>query len=241
MTENSVVSCPYDSSFLSSLNIDAHLLLANLVNSPHWWFPTAYNRPTKRAQMYVSDVADTIGNAKLKPGMAYYNTHATVRWNSVPFELSAIRQELNLRYSCDFTFLSLLRYDSEDIIIGPHQDQKDEGDWTFPIATISLGAEREFWWASIDDYKKENKRLRGEYVKQDYARSTAKTKAKAKVIRNIGLTLKPKSGSLLVMPAGFQESHLHAVLKSDKPCERRISLTFRVYPKTLTKSTLEAA
>lgn len=171
--------------------------------------------------MYVSDVADAIGNAKLKPGMAYFNTHDTVRWASVPSELSTIRQELNQRYSCDFTFLSPLRYDSEDIGIAPHQDQKDEGEWAYPIATVSLGAEREFWWASIDDYQKEYKSLRDEYVKLGYARSTSKTKAKAEAVRNVGQTLKPQSGSLLVMPDGFQESHLHAVLKSDEPCERR--------------------
>src|SRR5271168_5050856 len=129
MPENSAISCPYFLSFLPDLNIDAHLLLAKLGNSPHWWFPTAYDRPTKRAQMYVSDVANAIGNAKLKPGMAYYNTHATVRWASVPPELSAIRREINRRYSCDFTFLSLLRYDSADIGIAPHQDKEDEGDW----------------------------------------------------------------------------------------------------------------
>jgi len=43
------------------------------------------------------------------------------------------------------------------------------------------------------------------------------------------------------MPAGFQESHYHAILKSDEACQRRISLTFRVYPSSLTKPTLEAA
>jgi len=35
------------------------------------------------------------------------------------------------------------------------------------------------------------------------------------------------SGSLLVMPAGFQQTHQHCVPKSQSPCGTRVNLTFR--------------
>lgn len=35
------------------------------------------------------------------------------------------------------------------------------------------------------------------------------------------------SGSLIVMPGGFQETHQHRVYKSDRECEPRVSWTFR--------------
>lgn len=35
------------------------------------------------------------------------------------------------------------------------------------------------------------------------------------------------SGSLFIMPAGFQQSHQHKIPKGDRPCGHRISLTYR--------------
>ncbi len=36
-----------------------------------------------------------------------------------------------------------------------------------------------------------------------------------------------KSGSLFVMPAGFQDLYHHRIPRSDRECGTRISLTFR--------------
>jgi alkylated DNA repair dioxygenase AlkB len=35
------------------------------------------------------------------------------------------------------------------------------------------------------------------------------------------------AGSLLVMPAGFQQSYQHCIPKSQIPCGSRVNLTFR--------------
>lgn len=48
-------------------------------------------------------------------------------------------------------------------------------------------------------------------------------KEKGSEITNIDL----EHGSLLVMPAGFQENHVHQVPKSTSQCGERINLTFR--------------
>jgi alkylated DNA repair dioxygenase AlkB len=220
----------YERNYLSNLGICPDGLFQELMASPHWFFPTSYLNKTKRAQMYVSDVVPKAGNFSLKPGMAYYNVHSTVSWQNLPPALTRIRQDLNSQYTCDFTFLSLLRYDDDSIGIQAHQDQQDESDWNFPIATVSLGAQREFWYAKIADYQKEYQRLRKKFEKK-YAKSTAKSKAKAATPRNVGEILTPEKGSLLIMPAHFQEDHFHAILKAAKERgEPRISLTFRVLP-----------
>lgn len=67
------------------------------------------------------------------------------------------------------------------------------------IAVVSFGAEREIWWKHKD--------FKGNVPDE-----------------NKQLL---KSGSLFIMPAGFQEDHLHKIPKNSKPCEERISLTFR--------------
>ena len=222
----------YQEDFLALLGIDPTLLLQTLLASPHWFRPTSYVKEVKRRQLYVSEVVQYGGNPKLKPGMAYYNLHETAKWADVPVELTTIRERLNASYKCDFTFLSLLHYKDESVGIAPHQDANTEGDWNYPIAGISLGTEREFWWATIKDYKTEYEKLRQQFEKK-YAKSTAKAKAKNQVLLNIGEHLTPKQGSLYVMPSGFQQDHFHAILKTDEPCEDRVSLTFRVHPNGL--------
>jgi hypothetical protein len=44
-------------------------------------------------------------------------------------------------------------------------------------------------------------------------------------------TTKLSNGSLFIMEAGMQSTHKHRIPKSDKICEPRISLTFRVWKK----------
>jgi alkylated DNA repair dioxygenase AlkB len=222
----------YEEDFLAVLGIDPIQLLKTLLSSPDWFRPTAFGKEVKRRQLYVSEASQFGGNPKLKPGMAYYNLHATVKWSDVPAELTDIREKLNASYGCDFTFVSLLHYEDELVGIAPHKDSNTEGDWSYPIAGISLGTEREFWWATIKDYKTEYDKLRKQFA-MNYAKSTAKTKAKEQVLLNVGSRLIPKQGSLYVMPGGFQQEHFHAILKSDEPCGNRVSLTFRVHPNGL--------
>ena len=222
----------YQEDFLASLGIDPTLLLQALLVSPRWFRPTSYGNEVKRRQLYVSEVAQFGGNPKLKPGMAYYNLHEASKWADLPAEITTIRESLNARCECDFTFLSLLHYKDESVGIAPHQDANTEGDWNYPIAGISLGTEREFWWATIKDYKTERDKLRKQF-EEKYAKSTAKAKAKEQVLLNVGERLTPKQGSLYVMPGGFQQEHVHAILKTDGPCGDRVSLTFRVHPNGL--------
>ncbi len=38
-----------------------------------------------------------------------------------------------------------------------------------------------------------------------------------------------QDGSLFLMPAGYQDTHLHKIPKHDRECKWRISLTFRSF------------
>jgi hypothetical protein len=76
-------------------------------------------------------------------------------------------------------------------------------DHNHPIAVVSLGAERELWWKP--------KSFAGE-VPFEWRQMMG-------------------NGSLFVMPAGFQLSHVHRIPKCNKPCGMRISLTFRRFLK----------
>ena len=88
--------------------------------------------------------------------------------------------------------------------MGWHADDSPEMDTTHPIAVVSFGAERFIW--TKDKSCKGNIPDEDKYMLGD--------------------------GSLFVMPAGFQENHLHKIPKSDRlDCGGRISLTFRKFVK----------
>ena len=74
-------------------------------------------------------------------------------------------------------------------------------DLDHPIAVVSLGAEREIWW--------KDKHFKGTIPQEN-----------RQLLKN---------GSLFIMPAGFQNDHLHKIPRCDRPCGIRISLTFRYF------------
>lgn len=123
-------------------------------------------------------------------------------YSSQPYTLAieAVRGMLN-RGGLSFNVCFLNRYDDQRNQLGWHADDSPEMDTQHPIAVLSLGAEREIWWKPKDQ--------KGE-VPRDQRQKLG-------------------HGSLFVMPAGFQEGHLHRIPKCDRACGVRISLTFRRY------------
>lgn len=88
-------------------------------------------------------------------------------------------------------------YEESRHALGWHSDDAESIDHTLPIAVISLGAEREIW----------TKPIGGDNT----------------TVEKILLG----NGSLFVMGAGMQHTHLHRIPKHDRPCGPRISLTYR--------------
>ena len=105
-----------------------------------------------------------------------------------------------------FDSLNLNMYRDDKDHIGWHIDKEDEGLWTAPIASVSLGAVRTF---QIREFK----------IAEGHQRK------KEKIGDTYSLPL--AHGSLVVMPAGFQSKWLHRLAQTSEPCGHRINLTFR--------------
>ena len=110
--------------------------------------------------------------------------------------IEALRDKIRARYGGDYNSVLLNRYADARDSVSWHSDDEPEMDSSHPIASLSLGASREFLVRPI---------------------------ASKTPVRTCILT----SGSLLVMPAGFQEKYQHCVPKLQTPCGTRVNLTFR--------------
>ncbi len=118
-------------------------------------------------------------------------------------EAIQIREKVAEKTGVVFDSLNINVYRSNEDYLGWHIDPEDEGLWEYPIASVSFGAERPFQWRP---YRKEGKKRvpEGEITTQVL-----------------------QSGSLLVMPPGFQGTHVHRLPKSSSKSKIRINLTFR--------------
>ncbi len=213
--EDDASLCAYDAAFLSKDAADR--LLEMLLNLGGWhqfkytpkMLPTAVR--DKLAGTLLPRVTMTYFDGKLKsPGDVGYGdspaNEISTPWALAPAELLDVRTALEGRFGHPFNICRLQRYDDERKHIGPHRDRESEGSWAYPIATISLGAERVFQVRECPHLFK----------------CTCEPHH-GKVVLEKALA----HGSLFVMPPGFQKGHKHAVLKAKEPCGPRISLTFR--------------
>lgn len=123
-------------------------------------------------------------------------------YTAVPYHNAVLgmMKELN-SHGVRFNACFLNRYDDQHNHLGWHADDSPEMDMDHPIAVISFGAEREIWWKHKD--------------------------AKGVVPPENRQVL--ETGSLFIMPRGFQKDHVHRIPKSDRAVGPRISLTFRHY------------
>lgn len=116
-------------------------------------------------------------------------------------EVRKLKEDLNHAFDRDYNVCFLNRYNDQKNQLGWHADDSPTMDRNHPIAVISFGAEREIWW-----------KLNGE----------------TGVVPN-SQRQKLSSGSLFIMPEGFQDTHLHRIPRADREVGIRISLTFRRY------------
>lgn len=112
-----------------------------------------------------------------------------------------IQDRLNAVLNANFNVCFLNRYNTQKHQLGWHADDSPTMDRNHPIAVVSFGAEREIWWKPKDE---------NGIVPKDQRQLLG-------------------SGSLFVMPPGFQDSHLHRIPKADREVGVRVSLTFRRY------------
>ena len=148
-------------------------------------------------------------------------------YHSVEFvpEIRRLMIVLNTELGAEFNVCFLNYYEDEKNHLGWHADDFVGMREDQPIAVVSFGAEREIW-------VKPKKVPCWVCVEHPGAVCPA-CKGSGQLI-NKG-TIPPdqrfllQNGSLFIMPAGYQDTHLHRIPKHDRPCGPRISLTFRSF------------
>ena len=131
-------------------------------------------------------------------------------YESTPYHpaVAQVQQHLNETLDCRYNVCFLNYYRDEKQHLGWHADDTPGMLHSHPIAVVSLGAPREIWWR--------------------------RTNLGHPSLHEVG-TVPPErrqlleSGSLFIMPAGFQQLYHHRIPKADRPCGPRVSLTFRRY------------
>lgn len=120
-------------------------------------------------------------------------------YTAVPFHPIVLDIMDRLNKDANYNVCFLNYYASEKEHLGWHADDSPEMNPNHPIAVVSFGAARYIWT--------KEKSHKGPIPLED--------------------RFLLYSGSLFVMPAGYQAEHYHKIPKHDQPCGGRISLTFR--------------
>jgi hypothetical protein len=116
---------------------------------------------------------------------------------SAPAVMAELTKAAEDACGCRFELCFANGYAGEREHLGWHADDSPEIDDGRPIAVMSLGAAREIW-----------------------------VKPKGAGPETVEKILLP-SGSLFVMGAGMQDTHVHRIPKNSAPCGPRVSLTWR--------------
>jgi alkylated DNA repair dioxygenase AlkB len=161
---------------------EAHALLASVQSLP-WTRGKFMGRAVPREEVWIGPYAYKFSGRALEPAPS---TAA----------IEAIKHKIQAQYGGDYNSVLLNRYANAQDSVSWHSDDEPEMDSSHPIASLSLGAARQYLVRPIA-----NKRAVQSYVLN--------------------------SGSLLLMPPGFQQLYQHCVPKSRTPCGTRINLTFR--------------
>jgi len=117
-----------------------------------------------------------------------------------PFVIGS-KLALNSTFGSEYNVCFLNRYDDETNQLGWHSDDSPGMLHEHPIAVVSWGEPREIWVRE--------KGAKGEIPKED--------------------RYLLESGSLFIMPPGFQLTHQHRIPKGGRKMGPRVSLTFRRY------------
>lgn len=147
---------------------------------------------TPRSEYYCNDIVQPYIYGTGRGRRTYY----VKPWHPVIMD---IRLQLEELVKSRFEVCFLNRYLNQSDQLGWHADDSPEMDDARPIASVSLGVEREIWFKANGAGAEEVERLKLEH------------------------------GSLCLMAPGMQDTHKHRIPKASFTCGERISLTFRGY------------
>jgi alkylated DNA repair dioxygenase AlkB len=139
----------------------------------------------------------------VNPAAKYrYGTEKSPRvYDAAPMHpaVRLLMDRLNEDFGTHYNVCVLNAYADGRDHLGWHGDRSPEQDPSHPIAVIAFGAAREIW-------------IRDRGVPGD-------------VLPENKFLMTP--GGVFIMPEGFQDEKDHRIPKTDRPCEGRVSLTFR--------------
>jgi alkylated DNA repair dioxygenase AlkB len=204
--------CPYEAGFVPKVEADNLLAILEAFpknqkiipegSTPPVFTTPTWQRITGRLTIGVFDDPMTPTYARAYVD-AYGDKGSPVFHRSaMPPELQKLWNDVKKKHG-PLCYIYMNYYASNKVPITMHADREDIGT-LYPIVTISLGAERP-WNIAVADW----------------------TTSYPKPVPGTIQSRKAEHGSCLVMPAGFQETHLHNVPTLKEECGVRISLTFR--------------
>lgn len=171
----------------------------------------------------------------------YGNRAGPQTYKSSPFSphVKWLMGSINQILETDLNVCFLNKYDNEQQHLGWHADEfpgmrKDQ-----PIIVSSFGAVREIWLKDKRGFKCVVCKGKGHTEYREplgrVACSTCNEVGYTKINMWHGKRqpddqrVKLGEASLFIMPPGYQETHFHRIPKHDRPCDWRISLTFRSF------------
>lgn len=170
-------------------------------------------------------------------------------YQSQPFSflVRALLLLINHDLHTELNVCFLNKYDDEKQHLGWHADNFPDMRKDQPIVVVSFGAEREIWMKdkrgfTCDEcckdqpgiHKSVDQMCQGEVARDGLpvchiCDGTNFTSAPPKGRQPAEQKQLLEEGSMFIMPAGYQDTHLHRIPKHDRPCGYRISLTFRSF------------
>lgn len=171
---------------------------------------------------WTSDQIKTAGGFKTSPRQTmsmgdddcFYTYNEVIR-KAIPYTpvVLQIKEQLEKYKGQKFNFVLINLYRNGDDYIGWHSDKEDDLVKGSMIASISTGAEREFYL-----------RHRQRYME---AQKIKDRQEKLKSMKKETIKVKLNSGSLLIMAGQTQKVYQHSVPKRKGISDARINLTFR--------------
>jgi alkylated DNA repair dioxygenase AlkB len=205
-----------------------------------WWSERA-----ARHEYFMSDTPRTYSYGNR-------NDAEPTQYNSAEFtpDVRNLMKWLNTRFGIELNVCFLNKYDDQHNALGWHADDFPGMRSDQPIIVMSYGAVREIW---VKD--KRGFPCPACAPGRPGIHCTVEQMSEAQVVEegeptcmecfhsdHVGFVKGPpngkqpddqrvalEEGSIFLMPAGYQDTHLHRIPKHDRPCGWRISLTFRSF------------
>lgn len=180
----------------------------NTYNAPIRYFPDFFSKEKEFYFDYFKDL-DWEDRTAARREMYFATSHVPYTYGTGEYARTYIPKDMDPWVGAidaamssffgwpSFELCFLNYYDTQKQALGWHSDDGEIMDHTRPMVVVSFGAEREIWTKPIG----------------------SGPEAVEKIMLH--------NGSVFIMEAGMQHTHVHKIPKHSAPCGPRVSLTYR--------------